>query len=565
MNAELLATSIAHRLEIPHLLARILVAKGCSSIAEAYGKIHSVPSHVLDPLSSKTPMRGMAEALDWILQAKRSGEKLCIFGDYDMDGLTGTALLKRGLAEIGINASWRLPCRLGSGSGYGLSVDVVGQMLADGVKYLLTVDTGITANAEIEYAMSQGMRVMVIDHHEPSGDGLPPCDVLLDPCQDGCRYPNKSLCGAGVSYKFIDALFKKERKGSAEKYLDLVALGTLADLVEMTPENRYLTRRGLSMLLDSHWPGVRELCRRQLDSSPYVGGQDVLFRIAPLMNAPGRMDKPDAALDILLCDRASDAPELLGRLFKYNELRKKTEADISKSAIELVGERYGDRIPRVLVVEGKSWHPGVIGIVAAKIAQTFNRPSAVLSLENGIAQASARAVPGFNWHKALFEVRDLFLRWGGHANAAGFSIREENIPVLRERLQELAVEQNYPGDGSGHEEISDYVPAALNEITPRFMQALQDLEPFGGKNPYPVLYAENVRIEHMRELRGGHLQLKVSQNGSPQFAAIAFGMANAKRQIEKSRKIVSLFFEPIWNVYNGQRSIQLLVKSFGKG
>ena len=564
MNAELLATSIAHRLEIPHLLARILVAKGCSSVAEAYGKIHCVSTHVLDPLSPKAPMRGMAESLDWILQARKSGEKLCIFGDYDMDGLTGTAILKRGLSEIGVDASCRLPCRLGSGSGYGLSVETVGQMLADGVKYLLTVDTGITANTEIEYAKSKGMRVMVIDHHEPSGDGLPPCDVLLDPCQDGCLYPNKSLCGAGVSYKFIDTLFKKEHKGSAEKYLDLVALGTLADLVEMTPENRYLTRRGLSMLLESHWPGVRELCRRQLENSPYVGGQDVLFRIAPLMNAPGRMDKPDAALDILLCDKASDAPALLGRLFKYNELRKKTEADISRVAIDLVKERYGDEIPRVLVVEGKSWHPGVIGIVAAKIAQTFNRPSAVLSLENGIAQASARAVPGFNWHKALFDVRDLFLRWGGHANAAGFSIHEENIPVLRDRLQDLAVEQNYPGDESIHEEIPDYVPAALNEITPRFMQALQDLEPFGGKNPYPVLYAENVRVERLRELRGGHLQLKLSQSGSSQFSAIAFGMADAKRQIEKSRKTVSLFFEPVWNVYNGQRTIQLLVKSFGK-
>lgn len=563
MNAELLASSMAYRLDIPHLLARILVSRGCSSVAEAYGKIHSVPSHVLNPLSEKAPMRGMREALDWILRARDSREKLCIFGDYDMDGLTGTALLKRGLSEIGIDASWRLPCRLGSGSGYGLSTEVVGQMLADGVKYLLTVDTGITANAEIEFAKSKGMNVMVIDHHEPSGDGLPPCDVLLDPCQDGCAYPNKALCGVGVSYKFIDALLKHENKGSAEKYLDLVALGTLADLVEMTPENRYLTRRGLSMLLESRWPGVRELCRRQLDNSPYVGGQDVLFRIAPLMNAPGRMDKPDAALDILLCDNAADAPALLGRLFKYNELRKKTEADISKVATELVRSRYGTEIPRVLVVEGKSWHPGVIGIVAAKIAQTFNRPSAVLSLENGIAQASARAVPGFNWHKALFEVRDLFLRWGGHANAAGFSIREENIPILRERLQELAIEQNYPGETCVREEISNFVPAAFNEITPQFMKSLQDLEPFGGKNPYPILYAENVKVERLRELRGGHLQLKLSQNGASPFSAIAFGMADAKKRIEKSHKTISLFFEPIWNVYNGERNIQFLVKAFG--
>ena len=561
MNAELLANSIAHKLSIPHLIARILVARGCESVSKAYARVHSTREDVLNPLDSKQPMCGMDAALAWIIQAKHSGEELCIFGDYDMDGLTGTAVLKRGLSEIGIDASWHLPCRFGMGSGYGLSTDVVDQMLAENVRYLLTVDTGITANAEIEYAKSKGMRVMIIDHHEPSGDGLPPSDVLLDPCQDDCLYPNKSLCGVGVSYKFIDTLFQKEGKGSADKYLDLVALGTLADLVEMTPENRYLTRSGLSRLLTSAWPGVRELCRRQLENAPYVGGQDVLFRIAPLMNAPGRMDKPDVALELLLCDDAAKASALLDNLSKYNDLRKKTEADISKAAIDWVNDRYGEKLPHVLVVDGKSWHPGVIGIVAAKVAQTFNRPSAVLTVENGIAQASARAIPGFNWHKALFEVRDLFLRWGGHANAAGFSLKEEDIPVLRERLQRWAEDQNAAAFGEPVEENSERIPAALNEITPDLMNALQNLEPFGGKNPYPILFTENVQVEKLRELRGGHLQLKLSQSGSPQFAAIAFGMANAKKIIEAKHKKISIAFEPVWNVFAGRKSIQLLIKS----
>ncbi len=560
MNAELLASSIAHYLGIPHLAARILVSRGCSSVSEAYGKIHSNQQHVLDPLSSKTPMRGMDKALEWIESVKKSGGKLCIFGDYDMDGLTGTTILKRGLSEIGIEASWHLPCRFGSGSGYGLSLEVVNQMLSENVENLLTVDTGITANEEIEYAKSKGMRVMVIDHHEPSGDGLPPCDVLLDPCQDGCLYPNKALCGAGVSYKFIDALLKKEGRGSADKYLDLVALGTLADLVEMTPENRYLTRRGLSMLQNSCWPGVRELCRGQLENVPYVGGQDVLFRIAPLMNAPGRMDKPDTALELLLCDSGKDASSLLEKLSWYNNLRKKTEADISQAAINWVEEHYGETLPRVLVVDGKSWHPGVIGIVAAKVAQTFHRPSAVLTVSDGIAQASARAVPGFNWHRALFDVRELFLRWGGHANAAGFCLKEENIPVLRERLQGLAEEQNFRAEENEALENAERIPAALNEITPVLMRAIQDLEPFGGKNPYPLLWAENVHVEKMRELRGGHLQFKLSQHGSPVFSAIAFGLAQEKEKIGKNR-CVSVAFEPIWNVYNGRRDIQLLVKA----
>ena len=560
MNDELLATSIAHQLHVPHLIARILVARGCGSLSAAYERIHCTREHILNPLDEKRPMRGMEKALDWILAARKSGGKLCIFGDYDMDGLTGTALLKRGLSEIGIDASWHLPCRFGVGSGYGLSTDIVDLMLSENVQHLLTVDTGITAVAEIAYAKSKGMNVMVIDHHEPSGDGLPASDVLLDPCQDDCPYPNKALCGAGVSYKFIDALLKQENKGSADKYLDLVALGTLADLVEMTPENRYLTRRGLSMLLESRWPGVRALCRRQLENAPYVGGQDVLFRIAPLMNAPGRMDKPDVALELLLCDDTSKVSSILDRLLKYNELRKKTEADISKAAVDWVEERYGSELPPVLVVDGESWHPGVIGIVAAKVAQTFNRPTAVLTVENGIAQASARAIPGFNWHKALFDVRDLFLRWGGHANAAGFSLRDKDIPTLRERLVTWATSRKDSCSGEPMEEHSERIAAALNEINADFMNALQNLEPFGGKNPYPVLFAENVQVEKLRELQGGNLQLKLSQSGSSSFAGIAFGMAKAKKIIEEKRKKISIAFEPSWNVFNGRKSIQLLIK-----
>lgn len=560
MNAELSASSIARHLGVPHLAARILVSRGCVSISEAYSRMHSSPSHVLDPLSPKTPMLGMEKALEWIEAARASGEKLCIFGDYDMDGLTGTTILKRGLSEIGIDASWHLPCRFGVGSGYGLSKESVDQMLSEGVKNLLTVDTGITANAEIEYAKSKGMRVMVIDHHEPSGDGLPPCDVLLDPYQEGCRYPNKALCGAGVSYKFIDTLLKKKSIGNGDKYLDLVALGTLADLVEMTPENRYLTRRGLSMLQESRWPGVRELCRKQLENIPYIGGLDVLFRIAPLMNAPGRMDRPDTALELLLCDSKREASAILEKLVRYNNLRKKTEADISEAAIGWVNSHYKEGLPQVLVVDGKEWHPGVIGIVAAKVAQTFNRPAAVMTVSDGVAQASARAVLGFNWHRALFEVRDLFLRWGGHANAAGFSLKEENIPLLRERLQKSAEGQNYSGGAEPTEESAERIPAALNEITPALMRAIQDIEPFGGKNPYPILYTENVRVEKVRELRGGHLQLKLSQGGSAPFAAIAFGMADAKGKIDGEHSI-SVAYEPIWNVYNGRKEIQLLVKA----
>ncbi len=553
-SEELLASTIATDLKVPHLIARLLVSRGCCSVPDAYAQLHCDSSCLHDPFL----MRGMDAAVEWVLSARQPGVSLCIFGDYDMDGMTATALLKRGFAEMGIDAAWRLPCRFASG--YGLSQIIVDELLAQGVTHLVTVDTGITSNGEIAYAKSQGMRVMVVDHHQPSGEGLPPCDVLLDPYQDCCTYPNKHLCGVGVSYKLICALFGRLGIENVERYLDLVALGTLADLMPMTPENRYMTRVGLSRMHKSEWPGVRELCRRQLDDSEHVGGQDVLFRIAPLMNAPGRMDKPDAAIELLLCNDKELAPAMVERLYKFNDDRKKTEAEISKISMDWVKSRYGAALPQVLVVDGLGWHWGVIGIVAAKLAQTFNRPTAVLSIqEDAVAHASARSVLGFNWHKALFECRDLFLRWGGHANAAGFSVRQTDIETLRTRLQEVASGQNY--EAIAEPEVRPDLNIALAELDNAVMSCLQDLEPFGGKYPYPVFHADNVRVSRLREVRGGHLQLELSQDGRHSFAAIAFGMPNLKAKINERNKCIGVSFEPTWNIYNGRRAIQLLIKS----
>lgn len=556
MNAseELLASTIALELKLPHLIARLLVSRGCNSIPDAYALLHCESSCVHDPFL----MCGMDAAMEWVMEARRPGVSLCIFGDYDMDGMTATALLKRGFAEVGINAMWRLPCRFASG--YGLSLTIVDEMLDQGVTHLVTVDTGITSNAEIAYAKEKGMRVMVVDHHQPSGDGLPPSDVLLDPYQELCTYPNKHLCGVGVSYKLICALFDRLGIQNPERYLDLVAMGTLADLMPMTPENRYMTRMGLSRMHNSDWPGVRELCHRQLDNAEHIGGQDVLFRIAPLMNAPGRMEKPDAALELLLCDDKVMAPAMVERLYKFNDDRKKKEAEISKMSMDWVKARYGDTLPQVLVVDGFCWHWGVIGIVAAKLAQTFNRPTAVLSVqEDGVAHASARAVLGFNWHKALFECRDLFLRWGGHANAAGFSVRQNDIETLRTRLQTVATDQNY--EAISEPEVRPDLDIALAELDSTVMECLHDLEPFGGKFPYPVFHAEKVRVSKLREVRGGHLQLELTQDGRHSFAAIAFGMPNLKAKINEREKCIGVSFEPTWNIYNGRRNIQLLIKS----
>ena len=301
-----------------------------------------------------------------------------------------------------------------------------------------------------------------------------------------------------------------------------------------------------------------------------VGGIDVMYKVAPLLNAPGRMEKPDPALKLLMCEDKNLAGTLLSELKDWNALRKQKEAEITEMALKRVKEIYGDEIPKVLVVDGENWHVGVIGIVSAKLAQEFMRPAAVLSVVDGIAHASARAVPGFNWHKALFSCRELFDRWGGHANAAGFSLATDKIGELRERLEASAVEQGYSGDAEIVDESHAYdIQVALGELVVegsrhRIDRTVLDyfdmMEPFGGNYPYPVLKATDVTVHRVKELRGGHLQMEVSQAGSPVFSAIAFGLRKCKSLLGAGKK-VSIVFEPSWNYFNNKKTMQLCIKA----
>ena len=575
-NEELLASSMAQSLRIPHAVARFLVARGVRTLTEAHRMLCGNADDVHDPFL----MKGMEEAVAWLLDVRERGEKVFVFGDYDLDGMTAVTLMTRALAELGIESDWRLPNRFGDG--YGLSVSAVEEMHSAGARNVITVDTGITANAEIALAKKLGMSVLVIDHHQPSGEGLPECDVLLDPHQEGDIYPNPELCGVGVSYKFICALYSRLGMPEPKKFLDLVALGTLADLVQMTPENRSFTKAGLKSIEGSCWPGLQEMYGDLMKRHGSVGGIDVMYKFAPLLNAPGRMERPDPALKLLLSPNMAAANALMAELKEWNSKRKQKEAEITDMALEQVKAKYGDKLPTVLVVAGNNWHVGVIGIVAAKLAQEYHRPTAVLSITDGMAHASARAVPGFNWHKALFESRDLFDRWGGHANAAGFSLPSDKIDELRERLEQSAKVQNYTG-------AVEELPAgaypydiriSLNELVVEAEQYMSPdgstcpggkklisildffdlLEPFSGNFPYPTFRADNIKVHRLRELRGGHLQMDISQAGSRVFPAIAFGLRKSKALLHGD-KPVSVIFEPTWNYFNDRKSMQLCIKA----
>lgn len=558
------SSTLARELKIPHLVARFLVSRGVCNIVAASRILSEGDEAELSPWGIK----GMEDAVRWILDVREKKQKIFIFGDYDLDGMTSVTLLSRSFAQIGIETDWRLPNRFGDG--YGLSVSAVDEMFEAGARYVVTVDTGITANDEIAHARELGMHVMVIDHHQPSGDALPSSDVLLDPHQEGDSYSNPELCGVGVSYKFICALYERLGMPSPAEMLDLVALGTLADLVQMTPENRMFTKKGLRRLQESCLPGIQALYASLMKPGSCVGGIDVMYKFAPLLNAPGRMEKPDPALKLLLCPDNTSAPQLLAELKDWNTKRKQKEAEITEMAMKRVKEIYGEEIPKVLVVDGPGWHVGVIGIVSAKLAQEFSRPAAVLSIVDGVAHASARAVPGFNWHRALHESRDLFDRWGGHANAAGFSLPADKIDELRGRLDVSAREQGYTGEMPAECGTRGYdIVVALRELVvegtrSRIYKTVLDyfdrMEPFGGNFPYPVFKAEDVTVHKVKELRGGHLQLEISQAGSPVFSAIAFGLGKCKEKLKETRK-ATVVFEPTWNYFNNKKTLQLCIKS----
>lgn len=568
---ERLASAMSASLRIPHVVARFLVSRGVSSISEAHRMLCGNAGDVLDPFLIK----GMESAVEWLLDVRERHEKVFVFGDYDLDGMSAVTLMTRALAELGIESDWRLPNRFGDG--YGLSASAVEEMHQAGARYVITVDTGITANAEIALAKQLGMSILVIDHHQPSGDGLPDCDVLLDPHQEGDTYPNPELCGVGVSYKFICAVYSRLSMPEPTKFLDLVALGTLADLVRMTPENRVFTKCGLKSIECSCWPGLQEMYGDLMKRHGSVGGIDVMYKFAPLLNAPGRMERPDPALKLLLSPNMATANALMAELREWNSKRKQKEAEITDMAQAQMKAMYGDTLPTVIVVAGNDWHVGVIGIVAAKLAQEYHRPTAVLSIKDGMAHASARAVPGFNWHKALFESRDLFDRWGGHANAAGFSLAADKIDELRTRLAASAQSQNYTGEEEVATEPYSYdICVSLNELivdSSQYMPVHENakknqlisvldfidlLEPFSGNFPYPVFRADNIKVHRLRELKGGHLQMDISQAGSRVFPAIGFGLRKYKNLLSKP---VSVIFEPTWNYFNDKKSLQLCIKA----
>ncbi|MDD5226489.1 MAG: single-stranded-DNA-specific exonuclease RecJ, partial [Candidatus Omnitrophica bacterium] len=431
-------------------------------------------------------LKNMREVKVRIEKAVHSKEKILIHGDYDVDGITGVAVLARTLEKLGGEYTTFLPER--ERDGYGVSEAAIHEAQARGVGLVVTVDCGITAKHEIEIARSHGMDVIVIDHHRLPADGLPDTHLILNPLQEDCPYPFKDLSAAGLAFKLSQAL----TGDAAFEHLDLVALSTISDIAPLVDENRILVKEGLAMLSERKNIGIRALAEVAKMKASQVNTGHVGFILGPRLNAAGRMSSADTALQLLLTQNPREAESLAKILDAENKARQKMERETTQEAMRKVEQTVNFNRERVIVIDGQGWHRGVIGIVASRLVEKYERPAIVISVENGVGRGSGRSIKSFHLFNALSSCEAALEEFGGHAQAAGVTVAEKNIPLLREKINTFAFEHLPPEELRRHVTVD--MELKLNELTSRFLEELELLEPHGMGNPRPVFQSEGLEL-----------------------------------------------------------------------
>ena len=534
---------------IPPLPAAVLCARGLDTPKKAWDFLDDRDSLLHDPFL----LRDMDKAVQRIDCALTGGETIAVFGDYDVDGITATCLLTHYLQARGGRVIPYIPDRMEEG--YGLNKEAVTHLKQKGVTLIVTVDCGITAVEETRYAASLGIDVVITDHHECKCD-LPQACAVVDPHRCDCIYPFPCLAGVGVALKLVLALGGDEqREGLLEEYADLTAIGTVADVMQLTGENRAIVRRGLAALARTRRPGLRSLIREAGAEGRPLTAITIGYTLAPRINAAGRMGCASLAGELLLTDDPARAEELAKRLCALNRERQSIEGDIFEQCEARLDREGGTHQAIVLASEG--WHQGVIGIVASRLAERYSCPAFMICLQDGKGKGSCRSFAGFNLFAALEQCADLLEGFGGHALAAGFTISEENIPAFRERMESLVFSCT-----GGAEMVSVLdVDAEVDDpalFTRAGVEALSLLEPYGAGNPRPVFVLSAMTIVALSEVGGGrHVKLRL-RRGSACFEAIFFS-TNARQLGLSPGDRVDVAFTPQINDFRSVRSVQLQV------
>ena len=508
------AATLAAQQKEAGLLAGVLAARGITDPAEALTLLAGE-----EELSDPMLLTDMDKACARILEAIDKEQTIVVYGDYDVDGVTATALLYQHLKGMGANVKCMLPSR--EGDGYGLSKNAVQSIHDKGCQLIVTVDNGISALEEADFAASLGVDLIVTDHHLPH-DALPHAVAVVDPRRVDDHSPFKGLCGAGVAFKLCAALDGCPPEEMLDYCGDLAAVGTVADVMPLTGENRTLVKAGLKLLQQTDRPGFSALLEEVGLAGRPITAENVSYAIAPRINAAGRMDNAVTALQLVLCEEEERAEELAHKLNEINVARQETEQEIVRAAQEQLDAEPAILEDRVILIWGRDWHPGVIGIVASRLVEKTGRPVIVVSVdEHGEGKGSGRSVQGFNLHACIASCEDILLRFGGHAMAAGLSVREENLHELRRRLNEWAAREcpvlltpPLECDLSIH----------LDRITVESVRRLEQLAPYGAENPTPVFVLEKAVIDGIYPVsEGRHCRLRLRQ-GSASMYAVWFGM-----------------------------------------
>ncbi len=549
------AARLAAALDIHPTVARLLCLRGLSDPDVANRFLQPSLDHLHDPMK----LQGMAAALPRLEQAIARRERIAVHGDYDVDGITSTVILRRALEMLGGDVVHFIPERLRDG--YGLQPAAIDRLRADGVSLIVSVDCGIRGIEAARRARELGVDLIITDHHEPDG-ALPDALAIINPKRHDCSYPDKSLAGVGVALKVVQALCARAGKTRwLPAFVKIAAIGTLADVVPLVGENRVIARLGLGLLSKGpHTIGLRALLECSGLTGKTIDSYQVAFMLAPRVNAAGRMSTPDIATRLLLATgdaMEAEARALAQQLNEENVRRQQEEAELVAQARKAIETDPAVGAHNVLVVGGDGWHRGVIGIAASKLVDAFHKPAIVLSIDGDVAHGSCRSIPDFDMLGALERCADLFVRFGGHKQAAGLTMEAARVPEFRRRINAWADEVLHPDQLRPRLRIDG--PLALTGITHDLVRGLDSLGPFGMGNPRPVFHASPVAIvDGPRAIKERHLKMTFSQDGR-RFRAIAWRAAERAAFLEKHRAGVNLAFSLDRNEYQGETYLELNV------
>jgi single-stranded-DNA-specific exonuclease len=552
---ELQAASLADQLGVAPIMAQLLLLRGVEDFSSAQDFL----SAGLASLSDPALLPGMNEACIRIAAALENREQIAIHGDYDVDGITGCSLLVEVLRQLGGVVVYHIPLRIKDG--YGLSADALREDAQAGCKLAISVDCGVSAVAEAQLAAELGLDLIITDHHQPP-EQLPRCFALVNPHLEGNRFPWPNLAGVGVAFFLLIGLRRELRERNyfgtrlepdLRHSLDLVALGTIADLVPLGGVNRILVRTGLQLLEQGRRPGIAAL--KEVAAVKMVTAGSVGFGLAPRLNAAGRLEDASLGVQLLLNDDEQDKSVLAGMLDGFNRERQQLEQQTLKEAIAMLESDY-DNSAHSIVLAGENWHPGVIGIVASRLVERYHRPTVMIALDEGMGKGSARSISAFHLYDAFKNCEEYFAGFGGHAMAAGLSIDAEQVAAFRQRFEQLAQERL---------SAEDLIPLSLHDgeigleqLSIALLREMEQLGPCGMGNPQAAFVSRSCRVYDVRVLKDKHLKFAIEQNGVRRDC-IAFGQAE---HYERCAGTIDLLYKPSINEWRGNESVQLQIINF---